>query len=80
MNDRLRPELRELAVKIATSYARSNPVSVEALPSVIVLAYQGLEACIAPPPPPPPEPVKRGRRTAKAAAKPRGRGRPAASR
>ncbi|TWB43912.1 hypothetical protein FBZ90_104300 [Nitrospirillum pindoramense] len=80
MNDRLRPELRELAVKIATSYARSNPVSVEALPSVIVLAYQGLEACVAPPPPPPPEPVKRGRRTTKAVVKPRGRGRPAASR
>ncbi|WP_148294083.1 hypothetical protein [Azospirillum sp. B4] len=75
MNDRLKPELRELAVKIATSYARSNSVSVEALPSVIVMAYQALEACIAPPPPPPPEPPKRGRRGAKAPTKSAGRGR-----
>ncbi|MDE1146130.1 MAG: hypothetical protein PW843_05825 [Azospirillaceae bacterium] len=78
MNDRLKPELRELAVKIATSYARSNPVSVEALPSVIVMAYQGLEACIAPPPPPPPEPPKRGRRGKAAKTPARGRGKAAA--
>jgi predicted transcriptional regulator len=75
MNDRLKPELRELAVKIATSYARSNTVTVEALPSVIVMAYQALEACIAPPPPPPAETPKRGRRGGKGVAKAAVRGR-----
>jgi len=40
-----RPELRELAVKIAMSYARSHPTPVDVLPSVIKLAYSGLLSC-----------------------------------
>ncbi|MBJ7416969.1 MAG: hypothetical protein JHC88_16210 [Niveispirillum sp.] len=55
-------ELRLLAAKIATAYIQANPQAPDQLTSVIRLAYQGLQRCIAPPPPAAPEPKKRRRR------------------
>ncbi|WP_114393631.1 hypothetical protein [Oleisolibacter albus] len=56
-------ELRELAVKIATSYTQANPVSVETLSAVIQSAYRGLLACTRPPGPAAVEKTPRGRST-----------------
>lgn len=53
--------LRALAAKIATSYARANPMPVEAIPGVIQSAYQGLIRCVQPPAPAVKAPVRAGR-------------------
>lgn len=49
MSEQPVPGLRELAVKIATSYTRANPTSVDSLPGIIQSAYRGLLACTLPP-------------------------------
>ncbi len=49
-------ELRFLAAKIATSYARANPLAPAELPAVIRLAYSGLLTCANPPTPAPEKP------------------------
>ncbi len=53
--------LRALAVKIATSYTRANPMPVDAIPGVIQSAYQGLIRCVQPPAPPPQPAGRTGR-------------------
>lgn len=45
MSEQPVPGLRELAVKIATSYTRANATSVDSLPGLIQSAYHGLLAC-----------------------------------
>lgn len=62
MNDYPVAAIRALAVKIATSYTRANPMPVESLPGVIQSAYHGLMRCVLPPEPPPPP--KKARRRA----------------
>ncbi|HYE51986.1 MAG TPA: hypothetical protein VEB20_20495 [Azospirillaceae bacterium] len=63
MADQTIPDIRQLAVQIATSYTRANPTSIDTLPTIIQLAYRGLASCIRPPEPPAPEkPATRGRR------------------
>lgn len=60
MSDISSSALCALAAKIATSYARANPVPADALSGVIQQAFQGLLRCAKPPAPV--EPPKKGRR------------------
>lgn len=62
MNDYPVAAIRALAVKIATSYTRANPMPVDSLPGVIQSAFHGLMRCVAPPEPPPAPPKKARRR------------------
>ncbi|MDG5495239.1 hypothetical protein [Niveispirillum sp. BGYR6] len=48
MSDVSSPALYALAAKIATSYARTHTVPVDALPGVIQQAFQGLARCMQP--------------------------------
>ncbi|QJE72369.1 hypothetical protein HHL28_03990 [Aerophototrophica crusticola] len=66
MSEQPVPGLRELAVKIATSYTRANPTSVDSLPGIIQSAYRGLLACTLPPAAPTTAKSIRGPRTASA--------------
>lgn len=53
-------ELRFLAAKIATAYARANTIAAAELPGLIRMAYGSLLTCARPKPPPPQKP-QRGR-------------------
>jgi predicted transcriptional regulator len=61
MSDVPSPAIYALAAKIATSYARTNAVALDALPGVIQQAFQGLMNCTKPATPT--EAPKKGRRS-----------------